>query len=122
MLVALGLAVWATAEFRRRRALAARLAQIESQMAELEQSRSAAAVTEQQFERTLGLTHLSKMQAELELLKRQVASAAAENDREVAAKEYHELMVEKARLEIDALRLQVAEMRRRSEDWRSDLG
>ncbi len=72
------------------------------------------------LQRRMGELHLAKLQAELELLNRQVAHRDLESDRMAAGKEFHELMVEKAKLEIDSLRLHIAEQRRRMEDWRSD--
>lgn len=63
---------------------------------------------------------IAKLMAEVELLQRQVKSRELEEDRIEASKEYHELMVEKTKLEIDSLRLHIAEIRKRMEDWRSD--
>lgn len=70
--------------------------------------------------RAMNDLQITKLTAEVELLQSQVRERPVEHDRIEAAKEYHELMVEKTKLEIDTLRLQVAEMRRRYEDWRSD--
>lgn len=63
---------------------------------------------------------VAKLAAEVELLQRQVKSHGLDQDRIEAGKEYHELMVEKTKLEMDSLRLHIAEMRKRLEDWRSD--
>lgn len=71
-------------------------------------------------QRRIAELHILKTQAELELLGRQVNSKDLEADRIAASKEYHELMVEKTRLEIDSLRLHILEQRKRAEDWRSD--
>lgn len=60
---------------------------------------------------------IAKLTAELELLRRQVDRKDEDADRIAAGKEVHELMVEKTRLEIDGLRLQLVEMRKRTEDW-----
>lgn len=72
------------------------------------------------LQRRIGQLHLAKLESELELLRRQVASKELDDDRTAASKEYHELMVEKARLEIDSLRLHIAEQRRRMDVWRDD--
>jgi hypothetical protein len=63
---------------------------------------------------------IAKLSAEVELLQRQVKGRELDEDRIEASKEYHELMVEKTKLEMDSLRLHIAELRKRMEDWRSD--
>lgn len=71
-------------------------------------------------ERRLAEMQMAKLAAEIELLRGQLAAKRNDGERQEAAKEYHELMVEKARLEIDSLRLHIAEARRRLEDWRGE--
>lgn len=61
---------------------------------------------------------IAKLTAEVELLQRQLHSRGLEEDRIEAGREYHELMVEKTKLEMDSLRLHIAELRKRMEDWR----
>lgn len=63
---------------------------------------------------------IAKLSAEVEMLRVQAAKPDEVRDRFEAGKEYHELMVEKTRLEIESLRLHVVELRKRIEDWRSD--
>lgn len=63
---------------------------------------------------------IAKLETEIEAMRTQLREHGPDSEREEAAKEYHELMVEKARLEMDLLRLQIAEMRRRAEDWRAE--
>lgn len=65
---------------------------------------------------------IAKLTAEVELLQNQVKAKALDEDRIEASKEYHELMVEKTRLEMDNLRLHLMELRKRArtEDWRSE--
>lgn len=65
---------------------------------------------------------IAKLTAEVELLQNQVKAKAIDEDRIEASKEYHELMVEKTRLEMDTLRLHLMELRKRArtEDWRSE--
>ena len=64
--------------------------------------------------------HIDKLEAEVQLMQAQLALRATMKDREEAGKEVHELMVEKTKLEIDSLRLHIAELRKRMEDWNSD--
>lgn len=72
--------------------------------------------------RKLNDLQIAKLTGEIELLKRQAGRPSDEDkDRLEAAKEYHELMVEKARLEMDSLRLHIAEQRRRIDDWRAGM-
>ena len=61
---------------------------------------------------------VAKLAAEVELLERQVKAGSLNDDRIEAGKEYHELLVEKTKLEMDSLRLHIAEVRRRMEDWK----
>lgn len=65
---------------------------------------------------------IAKLTAEVELLQNQVKAKTLDEDRIEASKEYHELMVEKTRLEMDSLRLHLLELRKRArtEDWRSE--
>ena len=70
--------------------------------------------------RRMNELQIAKLTAEVELLQRQVKSRQLDEDRIEAGKEYHELMVEKTKLEMDSLRLHIAELRKRMEDWRSD--
>ena len=65
---------------------------------------------------------IAKLTAEVELLQNQVKAKAIDDDRIEASKEYHELMVEKTRLEMDTLRLHLMELRKRArtEDWREE--
>lgn len=65
---------------------------------------------------------IQKLEAEVQLLQAQVKSRADDDDRLHAAKEFHELSVEKTRLEIDSLRLHITEQRKRMEDWGGGLG
>lgn len=65
---------------------------------------------------------IQKLEAEVQLLQAQVKSRADDDDRLHAAKEYHELSVEKTKLEIDSLRLHITEQRKRMEDWGGGLG
>ncbi len=60
---------------------------------------------------------IAKLRAEVQLLETQASVREGVKDREEAGKEYHELMVEKAKLEIDSLRLHIAELRKRMDDW-----
>ena len=60
---------------------------------------------------------IAKLRAEVQLLETQASVRESVKDREEAGKEYHELMVEKAKLEIDSLRLHIAELRKRMDDW-----
>jgi cytidylate kinase len=60
--------------------------------------------------------HIRKLEAEVSLLQGQI-KARDDEDRLHAAKEFHELSVEKTKLEIDSLRLQIAEQRKRIDDW-----
>ncbi|MEK6700800.1 MAG: hypothetical protein AABZ53_00925 [Planctomycetota bacterium] len=60
---------------------------------------------------------IAKLKAEVQLLETQASTRDGIKDREEAGKEYHELMVEKAKLEIDSLRLHIAELRKRMDDW-----
>lgn len=69
--------------------------------------------------RALNDLQASKLRGELQLIEQQLAARETREDREHAGREFHELMVEKARLEIDNLRLHNAELRRRIEDWDS---
>lgn len=61
---------------------------------------------------------IAKLTAEVEILQRQLQSRSLDEDRIEAGREYHELMVEKTKLEMDSLRLHIAELRKRMEDWR----
>ncbi len=61
---------------------------------------------------------IAKFEAEIELIKNQVVERDREQERYIAGKEYHELMVEKSRLEIDSLRLHITELRQRLDDWK----
>ena len=70
--------------------------------------------------RRLNDLQILKLTAEVELLQAQLRASASHPDRIDAGKEAHELMVEKTRLEIDGLRLHIAEQRKRMEDWRVD--
>jgi Tfp pilus assembly protein PilV len=63
---------------------------------------------------------IAKLDAEVQLLQSQLSSRDVNDDRLEAGKEYHELMVEKTRLEMDSLRLHIAELRKRAEDWGTD--
>lgn len=67
--------------------------------------------------RSLNDLQAAKLRGELQLIEQQLAARENREDREHAGREFHELMVEKARLEIDNLRLHNAELRRRIEDW-----
>ena len=58
-----------------------------------------------------------KLEAEVALLQGQVKARGDDDDRLHAAKEFHELSVEKTKLEIDSLRLHIAEQRKRIDDW-----
>jgi hypothetical protein len=69
------------------------------------------------IQRRLGELHVLKMEAELAMLQRQLSEQHGEADRLEASKEFHELMVEKTRLEMDSMRLHIAEQRRRIDDW-----
>jgi mannitol-specific phosphotransferase system IIBC component len=60
---------------------------------------------------------ISKIQTEIELMRGQAMSREDRETRESAAKEYHELMVEKTKLEMDSMRLHIAEVRKRLDDW-----
>lgn len=71
-------------------------------------------------DRRLAEMQMAKLAAEIELLRGQLTSRRNDGERQEAAKEYHELMVEKARLEIDSLRLHITEARKRLEDWRGE--
>lgn len=66
--------------------------------------------------RVLNDLAMQKMQAEIALLQRQI-KAGEDDDRLAAAREFHELNVEKVKLEIDSLRLHIAEQRKRIDDW-----
>jgi hypothetical protein len=61
--------------------------------------------------------HIRKLDAEVALLQGQVKSRRDDEDRLHAAKEFHELTVEKTKLEIDSLRLHIAEQRKRMDDF-----
>lgn len=61
--------------------------------------------------------HIRKLEAEVSLLQGQVSSRADDADRLHAAKEFHELTVEKTKLEIDSLRLHIAEQRKRLDEF-----
>jgi Tfp pilus assembly protein PilX len=63
---------------------------------------------------------IAKLDAEVQLMHAQLASRDLNEDRVEAGKEYHELMVEKTKLEMDSLRLHIAELRKRAEDWGTD--
>lgn len=86
----------------------------------LASSRADAALRERvMFEQHRSLNDLqaAKLRGELQLIEQQLAARENREDREHAGREFHELMVEKARLEIDNLRLHNTELRRRIEDW-----
>lgn len=108
----------------RRRLAAARkqAALIESRLAEVGQNIERGAHTREtiMFEqhRRMNDLQIAKLTAEVELLQRQIPKGTLEQDRMDASREYHELMVEKTKLEIDSLRLHIAELRKRMEDWR----
>lgn len=110
--------MWAITERRRRQAA-------ESQFARLAQAQTAPQLSDrdaamyEQHKRMNDL-QIEKLAAEVQLLKAQSEAGIDIADRHEASKEYHELMVEKTRLEMDVLRLQIAEHRRRMEDWRTD--
>lgn len=70
----------------------------------------------EQHKRMNDLT-IAKLEAEVALLQAQVKLRGDDEDRIHAAKEAHELTVEKTRLEIDSLRLHIAEMRKRMDDF-----
>jgi hypothetical protein len=63
---------------------------------------------------------IAKLEAELQLMQLQLAQRTLNEDRIEAGKEFHELMVEKTKLEMDSLRLHIAEVRKRMEDWNTD--
>ncbi|HYD00997.1 MAG TPA: hypothetical protein VEB22_07195 [Phycisphaerales bacterium] len=60
---------------------------------------------------------IAKLEAEVALLQSQVKTRMDDEDRLTAAREFHELSVEKTKLEIDSLRLHIAEQRKRIDDW-----
>jgi hypothetical protein len=61
---------------------------------------------------------IAKLSAEVELLTLQLKNRPLDADRLDAGKEYHELLVEKTKLEMDSLRLHIAELRKRlADDW-----
>lgn len=60
---------------------------------------------------------IRKLEAEVTLLQGQVKARGSDEDRMVAAREFHELNVEKTKLEIDSLRLHIAEQRKRMDDF-----
>jgi len=68
-------------------------------------------------DRLMADLHISKLRVELDLLNRQLASRHSDEDRIEASKEFHELMVEKTKLEIDSMRLHIAELRKRMDDF-----
>ena len=68
-------------------------------------------------ERTIADLHIAKLRVELDLLNRQLANGHTDDDRLEASKEFHELMVEKTKLEIDSMRLHIAELRKRMDDF-----
>lgn len=111
----LGFAAYAkerAARIRAQRAAAETMAAHASQAAARESDGEA-------LQRRMAELHVAKLEAELTMMQRQLAEAPTDADRLEASKEFHELMVEKTRLEIDSLRLHVAEQRRRVEDWRN---
>lgn len=63
---------------------------------------------------------IAKLESEVQLMQLQLQSKDSLKDREEAGKEYHELMVEKTKLEMDSLRLHIAELRKRMDDWSAD--
>jgi hypothetical protein len=63
---------------------------------------------------------IAKLETEIQLMQAQLTQRETTEDRLEAGKEYHELMVEKTKLEMDSLRLHIAELRKRMEDWNSD--
>lgn len=75
--------------------------------------------TETMFEqhRRINQLTIAKLESEVQLLQAQIITREGVRDREEAGKEYHELMVEKTKLEMDSLRLHIAELRKRMEDW-----
>lgn len=70
----------------------------------------------EQHKRMNDLT-IAKLEAEVALLQAQLKTRADDDDRLHAAKEYHELSVEKTKLEIDSLRLHIAEQRKRLDEF-----
>jgi predicted RNase H-like nuclease (RuvC/YqgF family) len=111
-------AAWAVTERRRRRELESQLTRIAQTPPPVQLSERDAEMFEQH--KKMNELQIQKLAAEVEMLKAQNHSGFDIADRHEASKEYHELMVEKTRLEMDALRLQIAEHRRRAEDWRSE--
>lgn len=73
--------------------------------------------------RQMNALQIEKMQTELAMMQREGAkfslNAEQEKDRYLAEREFHEIMVEKNRLEIENLRLHIRELRKRMEDWGS---
>ncbi|MFT3684549.1 MAG: hypothetical protein QM783_06400 [Phycisphaerales bacterium] len=59
----------------------------------------------------------AKLRAEVSLLEAQVRVRNDDEDRIQASKEFHELTVEKTKLEIDSLRLHIVELRKRIDDF-----
>lgn len=70
--------------------------------------------------RAMNDLQMAKLAAEVQILQAQLSHRTVDTDRLEAGKEAHELMVEKMRLEMDSLRLHIAEQRRRGEDWNSN--
>jgi len=70
--------------------------------------------------RAMNDLQMAKLAAEVQILQAQLNHRTVDTDRLEAGKEAHELMVEKMRLEMDSLRLHIAEQRRRGEDWNSN--
>ena len=108
------LAAWAITE-RRRRLVAEKRA--EAFAARVQAEQAAQPDRGDEIQRRLGELHVQKMEAEVALLQRQLSEQHVEADRLEASKEFHELMVEKTRLEMDSMRLHIAEQRRRIDDW-----
>jgi hypothetical protein len=59
----------------------------------------------------------AKLEAEVALLQAQLKVRIDDEDRLQASKEFHELNVEKTKLEIDSLRLHIAEQRKRLDEF-----
>lgn len=120
VVIAVAAILWAIREFSLRRQMSRDLARL---MAERARPEPAPVIDRDQFmfdqhARMNELT-IAKLTAEVEILQTQSKHRSSEADRIEAGKEYHELMVEKTRLEMDSLRLHIAEQRRRIEDWRA---
>ncbi len=124
---AMALAVWAIVERRRRmevlhrlEALASRLHAEQNNQPDRTEGGGGGGGGGDEIQRRLGELHVQKMEAEVALLQRQLSEQTVEADRLEASKEFHELMVEKTRLEMDSMRLHIAEQRRRIDDWHAE--